>query len=67
MAQMTWNVGLFCILNASGDPWTYVVFGSEEAAQDYLDRYQGLNPSMNLKRHKVAPASITVRAIKAKK
>lgn len=63
VSQTTWNRQQWSIINAQGKPWTVNVWGTEEAAQIYLEGYRGYNPGMNLKKHKVVPVSITVRHI----
>lgn len=65
--QTTWNRQQWSIINAQGKPWTPLVWGTEDAAKSYLEGYRGYNPTMNLKKHRVVPVSITIRAIGRKK
>jgi len=65
--QKTWGLGMWGILNAEGEPWTPSVFNGEELAQQYLDGQRKYYPQWNLSRHRTAPVSVTVRALKARK
>lgn len=62
--QSTWSHKMFGILNAEGKPWTPQVFESLVEAETYLLQQRHKRPEWNLSKHRVAPISVTVRAIK---
>jgi hypothetical protein len=56
----TWPA--YGILNAYGEPWTPRTFGTQGAAQAYLD-----NSDFKTAKHRVVPVRVTVRVIQQKK